>query len=403
MTTNPMIGSESSLNTISDQPYDAAMSLSGSTDSAPYMKTNNKTRKSPRIKLNNLSIGENINNLRERAKEGYDNLTYEYGSKPYLKVKNYLKTNVLGSMRSDKYRTAKAQRKRNASVLASKIAKDTRECKKYFNKVQTDLKGLGNQLFSLPDTTRKIPFDPEDPDLEGDLMGVMFIKTEYEINKENLKNIANYDESKDFIVDEGIKEYAKQRGYKPPYYDKIEVNPLFEQLKLDEISNLLSGFDFGDDDSVDNSVPDNSIPDNSTVVANEESALVTGENQGYGGVDDGTTGYTPIAGGAVDPTELFFKDKVIPFIKKLHELTIVSDSSTEDNKYKSAYSIANELTKWNRMLALERYNNDDEDELVSESMPSLSSTPSINTSGGKKRKSKRNTRKKNKTKKRGKK
>ena len=40
------------------------------------------------------------------------------------------------------------------------------------------------------------------------------------------------------------------------------------------------------------------------------------------------------------------------------------------------------------MLALEKYNNDDEDELVSESMPSLSSMPSINTSGGKKRKSK---------------
>ena len=58
------------------------------------------------------------------------------------------------------------------------------------------------------------------------------------------------------------------------------------------------------------------------------------------------------------------------YFTKTYDEAFINENSVRTNykKFISWYKNQdnNELTKWNRMLALERYNNDDEDELVSE-------------------------------------
>lgn len=374
-TTNPILPSSTdSLKTIQGAPHDAALSVSSegsiATMPEPYM---NKTKKN---RYNLTKPGKLLKQLGRSGKDaavkyGDDaSKLFRSGFDKLRKLKNY----TLPSTKSFASQEAARRRDKYTNALDMKIRNDTRECKKYINKVKTDLDGLGNKLFTLPDTTQEdIPFDPEKPELKGDISSLLFIKEEYQIHQDNTNNISEDDLSKDRLVEPEDKAYAEKFGIKQPYYNKISVNPLFKNLDLEEIKSMFSaptGFeDIPDNDT--EATEDNTIADTSTTASEGSKLLASAPGSGYGAIGGGSN------------EDAFFANKIVPFIQNLHELAINSNPDLPENEHVNAEIIAEKLTKWNRLISLKKV------------FVNMENNPLKMASAGK-----RKTRRKNKTKKR---
>jgi len=387
MSSNPMISSNSSSTAPAPQPNNQT--------NTSFL---NKTKKffNNRIKPGKLikQLGKSIPDSKKKVLDSISD-TYIRGSDKLTKLKNLYNPVRLGKTKANLEAERKSYKSRNALRMNTRDKK--MECKKYINKVKTELNGLGNKLFTLIDTTKEdVQFDPELPELEGDISSILFIKDEYEIHQDNQLDITKDDISKDVEVKVEDRAYAEKRGLKQPYYNKISVNPAFRDLDLEEITAILSStpedfFYDPDDDNDDtteemstssslsssssspSSSPSSSSSSPSSVASSLSSspssvspqANVTtpllnsnpGPNpNGYGASN--STGSdavysdiaSDIAGGGRDD-DAIMAYKIIPFIKKLHDLTI---TQTEDNEYINAEKMADQLTQWNRLIALNK-------------------------------------------------
>lgn len=376
-TTNPLLPpSTDSLKTIQGAPHDAALSVSseGSIATMPDIEMNKRKTKKNRYNL--TKPGKLLKQLGRSGKDavvkyGDDaSKLFRSGFDKLRKLKNY----TLPSTKSFASQEAARKREKYVNALDMKIRNDTRECKKYINKVKTDLSGLGNQLFTLPNTTEEdVPFDPENPELKGDISSILFIKEEYQIHQDNTNNIAEDDLSKDRLVEPEDKAYAEKFGIKQPYYNKISVSPLFKNLDLAEIKEMFSaptGFEDIPDDNTE--VPeDNTMADTSTSASEGSKLLASAPKSGYGTIGGGTN------------EDAFFANKIVPFIQHLHNLTIHSNPDLVENEFINAEIMAEKLTKWNRLISLKKV------------FVNMENNPLKMASAGR-----RKTRRKNKTKKR---
>merc|ERR1711871_1541242 len=327
-TTNPILPSSTdSLKTIKGAPHDAALSVSSegsiATMPEPYM---NKTKK------NRYNLTKPGKLLKQLGRSGKDAVV-KYGDD----------ASELFRSGFDKLRKLKNYTLPSTKSFASQEAARRRD--KYINKVKTDLDGLGNKLFTLPDTTQEdIPFDPEKPELKGDISSLLFIKEEYQIHQDNTNNISEDDLSKDRLVEPEDKAYAEKFGIKQPYYNKISVNPLFKNLDLEEIKSMFSaptGFEDITDDDTEIS-EDNTIADTSTTASEGSKLLGSAPGSGYGAIGGGSN------------EDAFFANKIVPFIQNLHELAINSNPDLPENEHVNAEIMAEKLTKWNRLISLKK-------------------------------------------------
>ena len=379
MSSNPMISSNNSSTTPAPQP-------------------NNQTKK--RFKPGKLikQFGKSIPDGTKKFLNKISD-TYIRGSDKFTKYKNLLPLRL-----GKTYKNVEAERKsyKSRNALRMNTRDKKMECKKYINKVKTELNSLGNKLFTLIDTTKEdVQFDPELPELEGDISNILFIKTEFEVSPAHMTtgNI-----SEDIEVTELARNYAEDRKLEPPYYNKISVNPVFRDLNLEDIKELLSSSpedfvydpeDDGDDpDDVDgdmSSVTSSVVSSSPSSVASSPSSVSPQVNvttpllnsnpgpnpNGYGASNStgsnstasnstgsnstasnstgsNSTGsvnsYATIEGGGRND-DAIMAHKIIPFIKKLHDLTI---KQTEDNEYINAEKMADQLTQWNRLIAINK-------------------------------------------------
>lgn len=374
-TTNPLLPSSTdSLNTIQGEPHDAALSVSSdgsiATMPEPYM---NKTKKN-RYSFNKPGklAKQLYNSAKDMTKYSDDaSIVFNKGLDKLRKLKNY----VPGLSRTRAAKEAARKREKYTNALDMKIKSDTRDCKKYINKVKTDLDGLGSRLFTLPDTSQEdVPFDPEKPELNGDISSILFIKEEYQIHQDNTNNISEDDLEKDRLVTAEDKAYAEKFGIKQPYYYKISVNPLFTNLDLEEIKATFSaptGFeDIPEEDNTEEN--DATMADTSSTASEGSNLLASAPQSGYGAIGGGSN------------EDAFFANKIVPFIQNLHELAINSDPDVPENEHINAEVMAKKLTQWNRLITLKKV------------FVNMENNPLKMASAGK-----RKTRRKNKTKKRG--